>query len=469
MKSVASSTRCTSVPTCGPAGMPSSGTGSPSGGAAAARHRRGRLVLDDVLLRLARHARLVHAGRDPAVGGAPPARVERAVERGGLQLEGRRPRRRPRDGQPEPRALDRDAARRRRGQRLEAGDGGGVGRGRAQLVGDVALLVAGEQQARERRVAAVPRAGPPDHRPVAGAGQRDVGQAQVLAALLDGLLLAVALVVPALQRDVEPALVARVRVVEGDGMRARGLEARLPQEGHVDDAELEPLGAVDRQHLDGVGVGLEAAAALLVVDVTLGLGDAPAQPSRQRGGAELLGRDLGVQELGDVAQVGQPALAVGGREDALGQAAERVTVSGQRRHAARAQDGGPVVQLPVHVLPVVLGCRGHTLGRPAEEAGQRGGMRAQARGGPLDGLQQPEPLARRLGAEHAARAVDDGRDAARPPAPSRTRRALWLVRTSTATSPGSTSPRVEHADEVGGEVLGHVLARRRAARRSPTA
>ena len=69
---------------------------------------------------------------------------------------------------------------------------------------------------------------------------------------------------------------------------------------------------MDRQHLHGLGVGLEPPAALLVARVVAGVGDPLAQPRGQRGGAELLGGRGGVQQLADVAQVGQPALAADG-------------------------------------------------------------------------------------------------------------------------------------------------------------
>ena len=70
---------------------------------------------------------------------------------------------------------------------------------------------------------------------------------------------------------------------------------------------------MDRQHLDRLGVGLEAAAALLVGRVLARLGDPPAQPAVSAVVPELLGRRRGVQQLADVAQVGQPPLAVGRR------------------------------------------------------------------------------------------------------------------------------------------------------------
>ena len=62
---------------------------SSSGGAGAGGARRRLLVVDDALLGLARHPRLVGAGGDVAVGRAPPAPVEVAVEAG--RAEVRRP------------------------------------------------------------------------------------------------------------------------------------------------------------------------------------------------------------------------------------------------------------------------------------------------------------------------------------------------------------------------------------------
>ena len=73
-------------------------------------------------------------------------------------------------------------------ERLEAGGGRRVGGVESPSGGDVAVGVAGEQQPSERRVAAVPRAGPPDDGLVLGPGERDVGQPQVLAPLLDQAL-----------------------------------------------------------------------------------------------------------------------------------------------------------------------------------------------------------------------------------------------------------------------------------------
>ena len=94
---------------------------------------------------------------------------------------------------------------------------------------------------------------------------------------------------------------------------------------------------MDREHLDGRGVGLQAAGAFLVA---LGLGgrDPLAQPHRQRGGAELLGRRRAVQQLPDVAQVGQPALAVDHPQHAPRQPLDERDRLRQRRQPAAAQD-----------------------------------------------------------------------------------------------------------------------------------
>ena len=103
-----------------------------------------------------------------------------------------------------------------------------------------------------------------------GSRHGDVEQAQLLAALLAHLDLAVVLptgdpVVVTLPADVDRARGSVVRVVEHDELRL-GRRA-VPEERAVDDGELEALAAVDRQHLHGVGVGLESPAAILAVGV----------------------------------------------------------------------------------------------------------------------------------------------------------------------------------------------------------
>ena len=241
------------------------------------------------------------------------------------------------------------------------------------------------------------------------ARQRDVGEPQVLAALLVDVLRDMALPLRALEADVDRPRPRRV--VERDRRRSLARDPRrLPQVGVVDDRELEPLAAVHGQDLHRLGVALQPAAALLVVVVGGRLQHALAQPRGQRGGAHLLGHRGGVEQLADVAEVGHPPLAVDHREHARGQALLQRDRLHQRRDALLAQHARPVVQAAVDVLPrVVVGLR-DALGRPAEEERQRRGARARRVGGALDRLQQPQPLQSRLGAEHAAGAVDDGGD-----------------------------------------------------------
>ena len=252
---------------------------------------------------------------------------------------------------------------------------------------------------------------------MAGPGQRDVGEPQVLAALLTRVLLAVVRELRPLERHVDRPRVAGLRIVEEDrGLRLVGDPARLPQERQVDDRELEPLAAMDRQHLDRLGVRLEPAAALLVAGVESGLGDPRPQPRRERRRAELLVGRGRVQQLPDVAQVGQLPLAVLDREHPRRQALAGRDRRQQRGDASPAQDPRPVVQPAVDLLPrpaaVLVGAR-ELVGRPAEERRQRRGVRAGHRRGALERLEQRQPVARRLGREHAAGAVDHRRHAGR--------------------------------------------------------
>src|SRR5438445_6995817 len=69
------------------------------------------------------------------------------------------------------------------GERLQVGDRVAVARGEHALWRHVVLGVTREEQSSKRRITAVPGAGPPHDGLVLGAGRRDVGEAQVLAAL----------------------------------------------------------------------------------------------------------------------------------------------------------------------------------------------------------------------------------------------------------------------------------------------
>ena len=228
-----------------------------------------------------------------------------------------------------------------------------------------AVVAAREQQPRQRRVAAVRRAGPPHDRLMLRARERDVREPQVLSALLDQVLLHVRGEVRAVEADVDrPRVVAR-RVVEEDRLALVADPGRLPQVGEVDDRELEPLAAVDREHLHGLGVGLQPAAALLVAGLLLGGGDPLAQPRGQRGRAEPLGGRGGVQELADVAQVREMALAVDARQQPAGQPLDERDRLQQRRDALRPQHPRPLVQPPVDLLPVLLAAPPRRARRPS--------------------------------------------------------------------------------------------------------
>ena len=161
---------------------------------------------------------------------------------------------------------------------------------------------------------------------------------------------------------------------------------------------------MDRQDLDGLGVGLEPAAALLVARVLAGLGDPPAQPRGQGGHAELLGRRLGVEELADVAEVGQPALAVDRASIRSGSRSARVIVSVSEATPLHAQDARPVVEPAVDVLPARP--RRRRRSAAADQPKKQVRAAAWARLGwrrPLDRLEQPQPLAGRLGARTRCR------------------------------------------------------------------
>ena len=187
--------------------------------------------------------------------------------------------------------------------------------------------------------------------------------------------------------------------------------AGLPGERVVDDRELEALAAMDGQHLHRLGVGVEPQGAILVGAVAVGVGDPLPQPGRQRGDAELLLGRGDVQELADVSEVGQPALAAQPSEDPPRDGLGRRDRVEQRRDAAAAEEAGPAVQLRVQLLPGRLVGGGHLLRAPAEEGGERGRPGAGGRDRALDRLEQPQPLLRGRGREDAAGAVDHGRDA----------------------------------------------------------
>ena len=173
------------------------------------------------------------------------------------------------------------------------------------------------------------------------------------------------------EADVDRAPVAERGIVEEHRLGIGGAPARRPQERAVDDRELEALAAVDREDLHRLRIGLEPARPLLLALLSLRGGHLLREPATQRRHPELLGGRGLVQQLREVAHVGQPALAVGAREDARGEVLVDHDRLGQLGDAVLAEDPVPAVKPAVHVLPLVLAGRRDPLRAPADERRQR--------------------------------------------------------------------------------------------------
>ena len=253
---------------------------------------------------------------------------------------------------------------------------------------------------------------PPQHRLVLGPGEGDVGQAQVFAPLLPDVGAAVvgpAVALVAGQADVDRADVAVAGVVVHRRAALRDV-ARLPQVRQVHHRELEALAAVDGEDLHRFGVGLQPAAAFLAVGVFFRFGDALAQPGGQRRRPQPLGGGGGVEQLADVAEVGEVAFAAGPGQEPGGETLRGADELEERGHAVAAQHAGPPVEGEVDRLPGVVAGRGHLLRRPPQEGGEGDGTGPRHRRRPLQRLEQPQPLPGDRRGEHAAGAVDDGGD-----------------------------------------------------------
>ena len=207
---------------------------------------------------------------------------------------------------------------------------------------------------------------------MAGAGERHIGEAELLASLLREVLPPAVAEAGAFSSDVDGAAIAGRRVVEHRGLPLRD-PTGTPEIRAVDDRELEALARVDGEDLHRFGVGLEAPAAILVVRVLPRLGDPPPQPRGEGGGSELLGRRLQMQELADVAQIGELPFAVGAAEHPPRQSLGVGDRLEQRRDAPAAEQVRPRVDALVDLLPGGVVGRRHLRGRPAEEARQRRG------------------------------------------------------------------------------------------------
>ncbi len=258
-------------------------------------------------------------------------------------------------------------------------------------------------------------------------------------------------------------------VVEHDGLLRRSGGSGVPQVRAVDDREFQPLGAVDGEDLDGLGVGVEPPAAVLGVGgLGVGLLDPAGQPGPQVRGAQLAGGSLGVKQLADVPEVGELPLA-----GCVGQDPRRASLRsqhgpGQRGHAEPSQRCPPSDASGRAVPPR----RPRRLRRPPRRSyprmgsgprPQRGIARRAARGPPAAGANaRRRPDAKtlsvlpttagtpRLGARTArsglAVGADEHGDVARRPARG----------CGPAGRPGSTrrAPAIEQAHDVGSQVTG---------------
>ena len=370
-----------------PAGMSASGErrgerpASPRGEPASDRACLGvELVGDDGLLRLGGDAGLVRGrGGDVAERGAPPAPVDVAVE-----VARRSDRRRAAATAPSgPAAAAPTRATLMRPGARAASDSNVDGRPRRRRAvrfsddGDVPVLVAREEQPAQRGVArsCVGRR-PPHDRLVLRARQRDVREPQVLAALLDDVLAAV--------RGVRRALRGRRRSSAGRRRPGRGTRSGPGRRGTW----------VGSHRYGRYTTGNSSPLLRWIVSTCT----ASASDSRRRlrssspvscSASAIRRRSHPVSAVvprcsaraaawsscADVAQVGQPPLAAGEPQHALGQALGQRDLLDQRGDALHAQHPRPAVQALVDLLP--RGFVGRR--RPRSDDQPRNGVSAAAR------------------------------------------------------------------------------------------
>ncbi len=280
--------------------------------------------------------------------------------------------------------------------------------------------------------------GPPQHHLVLGPGEGDVGQPQLLAPLLGD--------VPADVVGPSPAAGIRRRRCSAR-RRRRGTGAGRPAgssrpargTARRRSGNSRPLLRWTVQTCTASVVGLEAPAAVASASP-------PGRPRRIRsrsqassvGGLRARPR-LRVQELGDVAQVGERPFAAVRRRAAApaGRRGLRPARTGPRRRASQqpVATRGAGRATASHV--VVGDGRPRRRPRPAEQRGQRGAAHPRVAAGRSTASSSGQPVPGRGGVEDAARAVDDGGDPDRGEGVADRSASLWRS-TSTAMSPGCT-------------------------------
>ena len=168
---------------------------------------------------------------------------------------------------------------------------------------------------------------------------------------------------------------------------------------------------MDGEHLHRFGVGLESPAAVIDAGVLFRVVDGLVEPCGQRGDADLLGGDHGMEQLTDVADVGQLPLSLRSGQDPAGQTLAPADGLQQGGHPPQAQHRRPAVETSVQHLPFGVGRTRHLFRRPAEEQGERHRLNGVGGRRSFERLEQSEPVAGGRCGEHAARSVDHGRDA----------------------------------------------------------
>ncbi len=182
-------------------------------------------------------------------------------------------------------------------ERVASGQGSAVqqpghGAGMQALLGEASVLF---------RLAQVH--GPPVHpEPVARTRQRHIGQAQLFGKSFAARLLKVRLEPLAAQVEQRPAAL----VVAAGGVAVLAEQLAVPEEGAIDQRVLQPLAGMDGDDLHALGIAFQTQQGLLA---TAFAGPLRLEPGEQRlePGAQ---QALGLQQLAQVQQVGQPPLAV---------------------------------------------------------------------------------------------------------------------------------------------------------------
>ena len=237
-----------------------------------------------------------------------------------------------------------------------------------------------------RRSLGVEGRGPPHHHLVLGPGEGDVEQAQLLVvALLAGEAALLARIGRSWISSLLPTPMARRPSSSWKtGMsssRAGGASHAAGSSTIGNSRPLAPWMVWTATASASDSRRRRAASTPVGVDVVDLLGEPPGQ----RGGGRRLGRLPGVEQLGDVAEVAEPALAADGAEQPGGEAVGGLDGGEQAGHAPGAQGGGPLVEGVVDLLPVGVAGGGQAGAVPPEERALGGGVhpaggRSAARG-----------------------------------------------------------------------------------------